>query len=122
MPGKQNPFADATSRHPSQADSDEDTEEPASVTEILAGLRILEMMAEEPDNTMEIASAMLDLKKTQTVSWDRVKSATLVDTQLSLLSGYIRYGFPDSRHEVEEVIHDFWQYRQELSLSDSVIV
>ena len=70
VPGKQNPFADATSRHPSQADSEDDDEEPASVIEILAGLRILEMMTEKTDNTMEIASAMLDLKKAQTDKWD----------------------------------------------------
>ena len=123
VPGKQNPFADATSRYPSRTDfEDDDEDEQASITEILAGIRILEPHDEERDNTIEIASAMVDLKKAQTVSWDRVRTATLVDTTLGLLANYIRYGFPDSRDEIEEEIHNFWQYRQELSLLDGVIL
>ena len=109
VPGKLNPFADATSRYPS-GDMSED--EGLSTTEILAGLRIVEDMDDNIEDIREIASVRIDLEKAQTVSWERVKSATTVDQQLCQVSNYIRKG-SECKQEVEEPIQDFWQYRND---------
>ena len=82
VPGKLNSFADATSRYPAVETPDD--EENTTLTEALSGIRILENDDDYEDNT-EMASAQVDLHKAQTVSWERVRSATVVDKQLNRL-------------------------------------
>ena len=70
----------------------------------------------------QIASAVMDLKQAQTVSWERVKSVNHADPQIKMLSNYIMYGFPEHKLELEESIQDYWQHRHDLSLSDGVVL
>ena len=119
VPGKQNPFADAASRYPTNNDDEEDT---VTITETLSGLRILDDHMNDEEEHLEVASAVMGLKQAQTVSWERVKAANQSDPKVRILSNYIRYGFPDQKYDLEENVQDYWQYRQDLSLSDGVIL
>ena len=120
VPGKLNPFADATSRYPTEGmDSDDET---ATITETLASIRLVEGVLDDQEDIEEVASAMADLKGANTVSWHRVRSASSTDPQLQTLSNYIRFGFPDSRDLVEAEVHEFWQFRYDLSITDGVIL
>ena len=120
VPGKLNPFADATSRYPAEdTDSENDT---ATITETLASIRLVENMLDDHEDKLEVASATADLKGAHTVSWARVRSASSTDSQLQTLSNYIRFGFPDSRDLIETEVHEYWQYRNDLSITDGVIL
>ena len=65
VPGKLNPFADATSRYPATEGLEE---EEVSRTDVLSGLRIVEDMDDNIEETIETASIRIDLEKAQTVS------------------------------------------------------
>ena len=51
----------------------------------------------------------------------QLKEATDTDTQLQQLSSMIRAGWPPSKRDVPKECLPFWNYRDELSLSDSIV-
>ena len=124
VPGKFNPFADATSRYPA-TETDSDKHDEPTITEALAAIRLVENDIDDYDDyddLMEIASAKADLKGANTVSWSRVQSASSTDPQLQSVANYIRFGFPESRDQIEEEVQDYWHYRNDLSITDGVVL
>ena len=116
VPGKLNPFADAVSRNPSRRpDDDEPTME-----QVLAGLRTADM--DDETEPMIIAAARSDLNNVNVVSWDRVKIETGSDPTMYSLANTIRYGFPESKEQLDESLREFWQQREDLYVIDGVVM
>ena len=115
IPGHLIPASDATSRHPAGAQQFDD---PAHV---LAILRV-----DLPDSFsvdgMLLASASAGIGSLGTVTWLRVRTATQNDNDLVQLRGMIESGFPESRDQLPENLQPYWQHRNDLYVTDGVIM
>ena len=99
LPGKENPAADATSRHPSTA-----TAEP------LVG-----------DEACIAAAIRRDAKSTSSITWDQLASETSKDVSMLKLKEAIHNGFPDACC-LDADIATCWRYRHGLYELDGLIV
>jgi len=107
IPGKLIPAPDATSRNPSvRQDDDEDG--------ILAANDLLE---EEI-----IASIRSDHDKIHAITWERVRSATNEDPYMHSLIDTITSGFPNDVSQLPPQLQPYWQYRDQLSVIDDVVM
>lgn len=92
-PGKDIPVADALSRAPIPGDTIPD----------------MDVLIHEVTNT-------------STSRLEQIRTLTRQDPQLILLANIIQHGWPNQRSECPSEIHDFWNYRDELSVHDGIIV
>ena len=115
IPGHLISASDATSRHPAGAQQFDD---PAHV---LAILRV-----DLPDSFsvdgMVLASASAGIGSLGAVTWPRVRTATQNDNDLVQLRGMIESGFPESRNQLPENLQPYWQHRNDLYVTDGVIM
>ena len=115
IPGHLIPASDATSRHPAGAQQFDD---PAHV---LAILRV-----DLPDSFsvdgMVLASASAGIGSLGAVTWPRVRTATQNDNDLVQLRGMIESGFPESSDQLPENLQPYWQHRNDLYVTDGVIM
>ena len=119
VPGKCIPASDATSRNPvlqsNEIDSTEWLQDPS--LDCLGSLAETCFMEESI-----IASMRNTLNNTKAVTWNCVKIATIKDTMLQQLKSYILTSFPTSINELPTELQPYWQYRNELSVVDEVIL
>ena len=84
MPGDENKFSDATSRHPSGDGIDEIL--CIANTEILAGLQTLE----EEDYVETLIAPITDMEQVRAIAWDLVKAETAKGHDMSTLNAYFQ--------------------------------
>ena len=51
-----------------------------------------------------------------------IQTATASDIQLTQLKNYIIDGFPGAKHECTELTHDFYDYRELLSIINGLVL
>ena len=109
------PASDATPRHPAGAQQFDD---PADV---LAILRV-----DLPDSFsvdgMVLASVSAGIGSLGAVTWSQVRTATQNDNDLVPLCCMIESGFPESRDQLPENLQPYWQHRNDLYVTDGVIM
>ena len=115
MPGKDNKFSDATSRHPVNC-SDEDI----SCSEILAGIMIDEADEDTIDEIAVLPSK--DDQNIRAITWDIVKQETCSDELMRELCVLINSSFPDEKHELPPELLPYWNIRNNLYIVDGVIL
>ena len=114
MSGKDNHFADATSRNPAPLDDDVDS---ISMSEILAGI----MLHEEEQSEDELL-AVHD-RKVRAITWDIVKEETLSDTTMhNKLVTLIQSAFPQDRMDMPPELLPYWTVRHNLYVLDGVVL
>ena len=112
MPGKDNHFADATSRNPVVGNDVDDI----SVSEILAGIMIHE------DKEFEDELLAVHNRKVRAITWDIVKEETLSDTTMHKLVTLIESSFPDDRMDMPPELLPYWNVRNNLYVLDGVVL
>ena len=94
QPGKDNPFADAASRHPNRH----------------AELASISMMSSQDfDEELFIAGIGNEVEKFFAVTWERVQAESRCDDSLRLLADQINNGFPVTKQEMPATIRDFFE-------------
>lgn len=107
MPGRNNAFSDATSRHPNK----------------YAEIASLSMRTEEDiEEDAIIAGVIDDVNKFFAVTWERVRSESLKDQEIGQLIDLIQHGFPNEKSKIPNVIREYWGFRDELSVFDGVVL
>ena len=117
--GKENCFADATSRNPAYSDNDEEADE-ISHSEILAGI-----MLHEPDEASSddsIDALCNGAKNIRAVTWDVVKFETSKDEVMLKLIALINATFPVDRSELPPELLPYWNIRNNLYVVDGVVL
>ena len=56
------------------------------------------------------------------VSLLQIRDATRQDETLGELIRYIMAGWPSTRGDIPDIIHDFWNYRDKLSTVDGIVL
>ena len=74
------------------------------------------------ESAMSTAVSFLDALSVQSVTWDRVRTMTASDQDMLDLADLIENGMPDSRLQMPEALRDYFQFRDELSTIDGVIL
>ena len=100
QPGIHNYFADAVSRHPTT-----DTQDEEDLTEELI-----------------VAGIGMDMDRFFAVTWDVIKSVSEKDPSICLLAKLVMDGFPSKKSDMPQEISEFWDYRNSLNVSDSVVL
>ena len=125
IPGVKNTTADSMSRNPVgdpiqlnlSDDSFSATEMAATFHNLITNIRAHEdpeiSTCVETNNSAEVI---------QSVTWDAVRLATTSDPTMLELSNTIEDGFPSSRSDLNPEIRKFYQYRDNLSTYDGVIL
>ena len=113
MPGKENSFSDATSRNPVEGEG-------ITNTEILAGIRIMEI--EKTDVDVLATFSITDRSEFRAITWDMVKQETKCDQSLCNLSTLINSSFPDDKSDMPPELLPYWSVRNNLYLVDGVIL
>jgi len=114
MPGADNHFSDATSRHPVESPEDFDCQE----RNFMNGLRA---HVDEID-TMETELATIASQELRAITWNLVQAENDNDSQIQTLINAIASGFPLSKESLPRDIQDFWKCRNELCIVDSVVL
>ncbi|RUS83681.1 hypothetical protein EGW08_008529 [Elysia chlorotica] len=81
-------------------------------------------MSRKPDDSTQVCS-QTDSTPTElvkSVTWDNVRLATASDPIMMALSKTIEDGFPDDRTHLPPEIREFYQFRENLSTFDGVIL
>ena len=63
-----------------------------------------------------------DITGFKSLTMKQIASETVTDIQLEQLKEYIVDGFPKSKHECTEFMHDFYDYRESLSIINGVVL
>ena len=74
------------------------------------------------ETTMATAVSSLDALSVQSVTWDRVRTMSASDPDMLELADLIENGMPDSCLKMPAALKDFFQFRDELSTIDGVIL
>ena len=74
---------------------------------------------DEPDMAAAMECALVNLRS---VTWDNVKEATASDVNMCALINLIEFGFPGSRHQMPDTLHDYFSLRDGLHSFDGVIL
>ena len=74
------------------------------------------------ETTMATAVSSLDALSVQSVTWDRVRTMSASDPDMLELADLIENGMPDSRLKMPAALKDFFQFQDELSTIDGVIL
>ena len=107
MPGAENYFSDATSRHPAgNLDTVDDKDE------------------DNIDNMDQSLAAIYKptIDAIRATTWEMVKAETTTDLVLSKLIVLIQNGFPSRRQELESELQQYWEHKEQLSIIDDVVV
>ena len=94
---------DATSRHPSHNNEDDDAQDP--------------LMPE----LVVVAAFRNDTEKLTSITWDRLSSETVRDSDLSTVCEAVVAGFPDA-FKSNPATSPYWQYRDNLHVTDGVLI
>ncbi len=126
IPGVKHRAADCVSRHPI-GDPDK-LKLPDDVATISQHHPLSPIRSPAPDNIpMEevmiaaLTSSLASITLTA-VTWDRVRTATTSDADMSMLVDMITSGLPDSRQEFPTKLREFYQFREDLSSVDGVVL
>ncbi|CAE1306768.1 unnamed protein product [Acanthosepion pharaonis] len=68
------------------------------------------------------ATTSLNALNLKSDTWDRVRTATASDEDMLVLTELIESGMPEFRHEMPNSIREYFQFRDDLSTIDGVIV
>jgi hypothetical protein len=77
------------------------------------------LLDHDPNVAAAMACALDDLKS---VTWDQIREATASDESLCDLLNLIEQGFPTTRHDMPNKLHDFFGLRELLHAYDNVIL
>lgn len=134
VPGVRHRATDCLSRHPTGAPErlylPDDIATISSLpamflhsTPLLAGLRTL-TPHEDTIEVCTLSSAMCALEslRLKSVTWGRVRTATASDDNMQALLSTIEAGMPEFRHELPPSLREYFQFRDELSTVDGVIL
>ena len=116
LPGKENYFSDATSRHP-VGHPEDDTPDSSSLNCIC----IYDHDVDEMESCL-IHVAANSCAGIRSVTWDVIKQQSLRDKSIQELVGVIDRGFPISKSSMPEHLSQFWEMRQHLYVIDDVVM
>jgi hypothetical protein len=74
---------------------------------------------DEPDMAAAMAASLNDLKS---VTWEEVRVATTSNEDMCLLIDLIEQGFPHTRHDMPNNLHDYFSLRDGLHTFDGIIL
>lgn len=132
VPGVKNRAPDTVSRHPAGDVKPERmhlADDVSTISELpladsrsafLAGIRCTEPCQGVTDPIMVAAATSLD--SLQSVTWDRVRTATTSDGDMTALVQIIEAGIPASRELLPEPLQAYHRFRDGLSTVDGVVV
>ena len=103
IPGKQIPMANALLRN---LKTSEDKEENQISLLILAVNYVTGNYQQYPEKSII----------------NRIREETSKDTTLQLLTKYITNGWPVDQKKIPEVLHPYWNYRDQISMEDSILL
>ena len=63
-----------------------------------------------------------DITGFKSITMKQIERATATDVQLDEVKKYIIQGFPKSKHECTELTHDFYDYRESLTVINGLIL
>ena len=112
QPGKENRFADAASRYPSESETEEDV----TMSEALCAIMI------DEDETDSSSLSIASHDSIRAVTWDLVRDETMKDPVMQNLASLINTVFPLEKHELPEDLHPYWPIRHNLYIIDGVIL
>ena len=115
LPGKQNTFSDALSRHPHSQEEEENF-----VSLINAKTPDYADLDQADSMNLSVCTVQSNLNKVYAITWSRVQQATF-DEYEELKSLIVR-GFPAAKSDMDEKFSDFWNYRDGLHVYDQVIM
>ena len=133
VPGVRHRATDCLSRHPTgEPVKFELSDDIASIyssldsithsSSLMSGLRTF---STNPllEDTMDISIiACLDMLNIQSVTWDRVRTATCSDDNMRNLVDLVESGMPEYRHELPESLREYFQFRTSLHTTDGVVL
>ncbi|XP_013389514.1 uncharacterized protein K02A2.6-like [Lingula anatina] len=76
-------------------------------------------MEEDMISALTSSLASITLKS---VTWDRVRTATTSDADMAMLVDLITSGLPESRQEFPMKLHEYYQFKEDLSTIDGVVL
>ena len=128
VPGVRHRATDCLSRHPTgEPVKFELSDDIASIyssldsithsSSLMSGLRTF---STNPllEDTMDVSIiASLDMLNIQSVTWDRVRTATCSDDNMRNLVDLVESGMPEYRHELPESLREYFQFRTSLHWS-----
>ena len=106
-PGKENSFADATSRHPATTTDDDDIIASITMSEILAGIA----MEEEDDDLDEAVTCVAGLSQHENIraiTWEIVREETRKDHEMITLISLINSSFPEEKEDMPHGLSQYW--------------
>ena len=76
----------------------------------------------DSDDARSKAVPIADFTRFKSITMKQIASETASDMQLVQLKDCIVDGFPTSKHECTELMHDFYDYRESLSITNGVVL
>lgn len=133
IPGVRHRATDCVSRHPTgkaeqlllQDDIANVSSSLASMTHsssLMCGLRIPASNQPQEDTSTLMAVSSIDALNIQSITWDRVRTATASDENMQALLNIVECGIPDSAREMPAEIREFHQFRENLHSTDGVLL
>lgn len=93
------------------------------LTQSLLDLRVYDTTDSDIEECVIAATTTsLNALNLKSVSWDRVRTATASDEDMLVLTELIESGMPEFHHEMPNSIRKYFQFRDDLSTIDGVIV
>ena len=120
VPGVRHAAADAISRHP--ISDPKQLSLPDDVATISCSQSLSAIRNYQQDEAEICSQSSPPVKVIESVTWDDVRVATTSDPLMSLLSQLIDDGFPDDRNNLHPDIRQYYQYRENLTTFDGVIL
>ena len=121
VPGVRNTAADAISRNPVGAP--EHLELPDDASSIFIDKTFLSSIRTYSHDETEVCSQETSsVEVIESVTWNDVRVSTSSDQLMSLLEQLIEDGFPDKRSEIPTELNAYYQYRDNLTTFDGVIL
>ena len=127
IPGTKHKATDAVSRKPSGTIDPPCMELPDDVASVNKGISTIlcDFLGSQHSvkvNTTDYVEAINSLNDTQVITWEKIRVATSSDDLMECLLGFVESGFPSCRSDVPMGIAEFYQYREQLSALDGVIL
>ncbi|CAE1174081.1 unnamed protein product [Acanthosepion pharaonis] len=92
-------------------------------TQSLPDLRVYDITDSDIEEyVIAAATTSLNALNLKSVTWDRVSTATASDEDMLVLTELIESGMPEFRHEMPNSIREYFQFRDDLSTIDGLIV
>jgi len=134
IPGVKHRATDCLSRHPVNepvqlilpddvATVNADLSRTSSRPSLLSVLRTNDTHAYTgEEENVSTAISTLGALSIQSVTWERVRIMTASDDDMIVLADLIENGMPESRTQMPDALRDFFQFRDDLSVTDGVIL